>query len=68
MEQFEEKAQVEIVKRSEESVKHVPIPEVGYYVQAYTCESGKAAKFVIPEDATEDDLLAFYDMLNIVLN
>ena len=61
------KAQVEIVKRSEESVKQVTIPEVGSYVQAYTCESGKAAKFVIPEDATEDDLLAFYDMLNIVL-
>lgn len=64
---IEEKAQVEIVKRSEESVKHIPIPEAGYYVQGYTCESGKAAKFVIPEDATEDDLLAFYDMLNIVL-
>lgn len=66
-EHIEENTQVETVKRREDSVKHVLIPEAGYYVQAYTCESGKAAKFIIPEDATKDDLLAFYDMLNIVL-
>lgn len=47
--------------------KHVEFPEEGYYVQTYICESGMPAKFVIPENATEDDLLAFYDMLNIVL-
>ena len=63
----EEKTQVETEMRSEESVNRIVIPETGYYVQTYTCESGKAAKFVIPEDATEDDLLAFYDMLNIIL-
>lgn len=62
-----ENAQIEIEKRDEESVKHIVIPETEYYVQTYICESGKAAKFVIPEDATEDDLLAFYDMLNIIL-
>lgn len=41
--------------------------EPSFFVQQYTCESGKLAKIVIPEDATEDDLLGFRDMLNIAL-
>lgn len=47
--------------------KEFNLSEKGYYIQPYTCESGKVAKFIIPEDATEDDLYAFYDMLHIVL-
>ena len=41
--------------------------ETIFFIQQYTCESGKIAKIVIPEDATEDDLLGFRDMLNIAL-
>ena len=41
--------------------------ETTFYSQSYTCESGKIAKIIIPEDATEDDLLAIYDLLDIVL-
>ncbi len=41
--------------------------ETKFFIQQYTCESGKIAKIVIPEDATEDDLLGFRDMLNIAL-
>lgn len=41
--------------------------ETTFFIQQYTCESGKIAKIVIPEDATEDDLLGFRDMLNIAL-
>lgn len=55
------------IKRNEMYVRDNQIMETGYYIQSYTCESGKAAKFIIPEDATEDDLLAFEDMLKIVL-
>lgn len=40
---------------------------MNYYVQLYTCESGKIGKIIIPEDATEDDLLAFKDFLDIVV-
>lgn len=54
-------------KEVEQMPREILMPESGYYVQSYTCESGKAAKLVIPEGATRDDLLAFYDMLNIVL-
>ena len=38
-----------------------------FYVQQYTCESGQIAKFIIPDNATEDDLLGFRDMLDISL-
>ena len=55
------------VPRSEQVMRESQIAESGYYIQAYTCESGKAAKLIIPEDATRDDLCAFSDMLNIVL-
>lgn len=41
--------------------------ETTFFIQQYTCESGEIAKFVIPEGATEDDLLGFRDMLNIAL-
>mgnify|MGYP001074251118 CR=1 FL=1 len=55
------------IKNAENSIREIQNPEKEYYIQSYTCESGKAAKFIIPEDATEDDLLAFCDMLDIVL-
>lgn len=55
------------IKKDDTLAKENQNLEKGYYVQAYTCETGKSAKFIIPEDATEDDLLAFYDMLKIVL-
>lgn len=49
----------------------LPVPlesvDTTFFVQQYTCESGKIAKFIIPEDATEDDLLGFRDILNIAL-
>lgn len=54
-------------KKEEALTKENGIAGAQYYMQSYTCESGKAAKFIIPEDATEDDLLAFNDMLTIVL-
>ena len=41
--------------------------EVSFYIQQYTCESGQIAKIIIPDNATEDDLLGFRDMLNIAL-
>lgn len=41
--------------------------ETNFYIQQYTCESGLIAKIIIPENATEDDLLGFRDMLNIAL-
>ena len=44
-----------------------PKAEQTFYVQQYTCESGQIAKIMIPENATEDDLLGFRDMLNIAL-
>ena len=40
---------------------------MNYFVQLYTCESGAIGKIIIPEDATEDDLLAFKDFLDIVV-
>ena len=44
-----------------------PKTEQTFYVQQYTCESGQIAKIMIPENASEDDLLGFRDMLNIAL-
>ena len=55
------------VKKADSSIKEAGLSEVGYYIQSYTCESGKLAKIIIPEDSTEDDLFAFEDMLKIVL-
>ena len=51
------------------AISPVPVENVDttFFVQQYTCESGKIAKFIIPEDATEDDLLGFRDILNIAL-
>mgnify|MGYP004473537207 FL=1 len=54
-------------KKADSSIKEMNLHETGYYIQSYTCESGKFAKIIIPEDATEDDLFAFEDMLKIVL-
>lgn len=53
--------------KSENYNSNICASEEGFYVQSYTCESGKLAKFIIPNGATEDDLLGFYDLLNIVL-
>ena len=52
-----------------DAISSVPVESVDtpFFVQQYTCESGKIAKFIIPEDATEDDLLGFRDILNISL-
>lgn len=51
--------------------ENIPTPlesvDTTFFVQQYTCESGKIAKFIIPEDATEDDLLGFRDILSITL-
>ena len=38
-----------------------------FYIQQYTCESGQIAKIIIPENATEDDLLGFRDMVDIAM-
>ena len=40
---------------------------MNYFVQSYTCESGAIGRIIIPENATEDDLLAFKDFLDIVV-
>ena len=52
-------------------IETLPTPiesvDTTFFVQQYTCESGKIAKFIIPEDATEDDLLGFRDILSIAL-
>lgn len=45
----------------------IVLPESNYYIQQYTCESGQIAKIIIPENASEDDLLGFRDMLDIAL-
>ena len=55
------------IKKVDSSIKEINSFEAGYYIQSYTCESGKLAKIIIPEDATEDDLFALEDMLKIVL-
>ena len=61
------KPENESIQKNESLLRDLPSPETGYYIQSYTCESGKTAKLIIPENATADDLLAFSDMLNIVL-
>ena len=43
------------------------IPVIHYHIQNYTCENGKLAKFVIPEDATFDDLAGFKELLDVVI-
>ena len=58
---------IQEIRKVDSGVKETNLLEVGYYIQSYTCESGKLAKIIIPEDATEDDLFAFEDMLKIVL-
>lgn len=40
---------------------------MNYFVQLYTCESGAIGRIIIPEDATEDDLLALKEVLDIVV-
>ena len=49
-------------------VVQVPIPgEADYITQAIPFASGKIARFIIPVDATEDDLLLLHDMLDVLL-
>lgn len=38
-----------------------------YVTQPYICESGKTAKIIIPIDATEDDVYALRDLLEIIM-
>lgn len=40
---------------------------MNYFVLTYTCDSGANGRIIIPENATEDDLLAFKDFLDIVV-
>lgn len=54
-------------KKTEIATVSIENVDTTFFVQQYTCESGKIAKFIIPEDATEDDLLGFRDILNITL-
>ena len=49
-------------------VVQVPVPgEADYITQAIPFASGKIARFIIPVDATEDDLLLLHDMLDVLL-
>ena len=41
--------------------------EADYITQAIPFESGKIARFIIPVDATEDDLLLLHDMFDVLL-
>lgn len=41
--------------------------EADFITQAIPFESGKIARFIIPVDATEDDLLLLHDMFNVLL-
>lgn len=41
--------------------------ESDYITQAIPFESGKIARFIIPVDATEDDLLLLHDMFDVLL-
>lgn len=46
----------------------VPAPgEADYITQTIPFSSGKIARFTIPVDATEDDLLLLHDMFNVLL-
>lgn len=37
------------------------------FMQNYTCENGKIAKIIIPEDATQDDLQGIREILDVVI-
>lgn len=43
------------------------LPVINFHIQNYTCESGALAKFVIPDNATADDLLGIKELLDIVI-
>ncbi len=52
------------------AVQVVPIPssnESDYITQAIPFESGKIARFIVPVDAAEDDLLLLRDMFDVLL-
>ena len=49
-------------------VVQVPVPgEADYITQAIPFTSGKIARFIIPVDATEDDLVLLHDMFDVLL-
>ena len=37
------------------------------HIQTYTCENGARAKFIIPENASRDDLLALKKIVNEII-
>ena len=37
------------------------------HIQTYTCENGARAKFIIPENASKDDLLALKKIVNEII-
>lgn len=37
------------------------------HIQIYTCESGKWAKIIIPENATKDDLADIKETLDVII-
>ncbi len=47
--------------------KNEDISKEEYITQPYVCESGKTAKIVIPIDATEDDVYALRELLEIIM-
>ena len=62
--------QAEPISASAVTVPVVPVAvqsESDYITQAIPFESGKIARFIIPVDATEDDLLLLHDMFDVLL-
>ena len=62
--------QVAVVPTPSASTQVVQVPvsgEADYITQAIPFASGKIARFIIPVDATEDDLLLLHDMFDVLL-
>ncbi len=62
--------QVAVVPTPFASTQVVQVPvsgEADYITQAIPFASGKIARFIIPVDATEDDLLLLHDMFDVLL-
>ena len=57
------------VSKDAVAIKSIKEPQVvkEYIQQNYETESGKLAQIIIPKDATQDDLAAISDMLNILI-
>ena len=54
-------------KNNASNLKNEDVNKEEYITQPYVCESGKTAKIVIPIDATEDDVYALRDLLEIIM-